>query len=406
MYDLIIVGGGAAGYFAAAELKSKKPEASVLILEKSGKTLAKVLVSGGGRCNVTNAEESPAKLVAFYPRGGKSLRKVFDVFGTAETKKWFGEKGVRLKTEADGRVFPVSDNSRTIIECLRAKTEAKGVKVKKRCGVKAFGKTEAGFKVQTDEGEFSCRKLLVATGGANKEKAYAWLADAGLTIKEPLPSLFTLNVPDSGLKGLEGVSMPSASVRLAGTKEERSGAILVTHWGVSGPAVLRLSAYASPIFHEKGYKCEALVNWWADKSEDDTRAELTRIGSEFPKKLVRNTPLFDMPTRLWERLVELSGIEGDRRWLDLSKKMRNRLVEHLVRFPLKVSGKTTFKEEFVTCGGVALNEVNLKTMESKKFPGLYLAGEVLDVDGVTGGFNFQFAWSSGYLAGTDVASKL
>ncbi|MBC6989707.1 NAD(P)/FAD-dependent oxidoreductase [Hymenobacter sp. BT491] len=402
------MGGGAAGFFGAIACAEANPQLTVILIEKTGKLLSKVRVSGGGRCNVTHACFSPAQLVQHYPRGGKQLKEPFKQFGAQDTVQWFERRGVQLKTEADGRMFPTTDSSETIAQCL--------LEAARQAGVKIWNNTAAEELTPLPEGGFSLRltgthaqelvvnKLLIATGGVPKSEGYNWLRALGHSVAEPVPSLFTFNVPESPLRELMGVSVPHARVVLAGSTLSYEGPLLVTHWGVSGPAVLKLSAWGARLLHELNYTGTALVSWVPTHTEEKLRQWLHEFRSQNGRKVVQSNPLFGLPQRLWRTLTDQAGVIGETRWSELAAKVQNRLIENLLRMPLAVRGKTTFKEEFVTCGGIPLAEVNMKTMASRLVPDLYFAGEVLDIDGITGGFNFQAAWTTGYLAGQAMSS--
>lgn len=396
---IIIVGAGAAGIFAAANMAAHHRRLQVTVLEKSSKLLSKVKISGGGRCNVTNSCKEPRHLIKNFPRSNKKLIQAFAQYGTADTIRWFEGRGVKLKTEPDGRVFPVSDNSQTIIDCLLKACESNGVKIISRMGVDQIIKKEKGFRLLTASGAApDCDRLLVATGGANKAEAYHWLEKLGHSIVPPVPSLFTFNLREKAITELAGVSVPEVTVKLAGTKLVQKGPILITHWGLSGPVVLRLSAWGARILHDKNYDYKILVNWLSEQKEQEARKALEAYKTKHPKQKIMGNPLFSLPKRLWEFLCAKAGITGETLWNNYSGKSYNRLINSLVADEYPASGKTTFKEEFVTCGGIPLSEVNLETMESRICPGLYFAGEVLDIDGITGGFNFQAAWTTGWLA--------
>lgn len=402
-----VLGGGAAGFFGAIACAEANPDTPVVLLEKTGKLLAKVRVSGGGRCNVTHACDTPAQLVAHYPRGSKQLKAAFQQFGVAETIAWFAQRGVGLKTEADGRMFPTTDSSETIARALEDAAHKAGVRIITQASVEAVRPLpQGGFELAVSGAgsrsvgpALRVSRLLIATGGNPKSAHYDWLRALGHAIAEPVPSLFTFNVPHSPLSELMGVSVPHARVTLAGEKLFYEGPLLVTHWGVSGPAVLKLSAWGARRLHELGYVGTALVNWIPGHTEDTLRPWLQQFRQENGRKTVGSNPQFNLPQRLWRNLTEQAGIAPATRWSDLPAKAQNRLLELLLRTPLAVRGKTTYKEEFVTCGGIALDEVDLKTMQSRHIPGLHFAGEVLDIDGITGGFNFQAAWTTGFLAG-------
>lgn len=401
---IIIIGAGAAGIFAAANMATHNSEIRVTVLEKSPKLLSKVKVSGGGRCNVTNACKEPRQLVKNYPRSHKKLVQAFAEFGTEDTVRWFEERGVKLKTEPDGRIFPVSDNSQTIIDCLLAACERNGVKILPRTGVDQIIREEDGFTLITASGEtLQGDKLLVATGGGNKPEAYHWLEKLGHSVAPPVPSLFTFNLKDKTITELSGVSVSEVTVKIAGTKLEQKGPILITHWGLSGPVVLRTSAWGARILHDKNYSYTVLVNWLSELKEPEARKAVEAYKTKHPKQKIINNPLFSLPKRLWEFLCAKAGIGAEMLWNNYSGKSYNRLINILVADEYQASGKTTFKEEFVTCGGIPLSEVNLNTMESKICPGLHFAGEVLDIDGITGGFNFQAAWTTGWLAAQAMA---
>jgi len=408
--DVVVIGGGAAGFFGAITCAQANPKARVLLLEKSPKLLAKVRVSGGGRCNVTHHCFTPSTFVQHYPRGAKQLKEAFKIFGAKETVDWFEKRGVRLKAEADGRMFPITDNSETIIDCLLQEARRLGVQIRTGAGVDKISPLQAsasaGFVLSLSNGEsIVAGKVLVSTGGQPKAPQYDWLRALGHKIQAPVPSLFTFNVPASPLKELQGISVPRANVRVAGQKLEYDGPLLITHWGYSGPAVLKLSAWGARFFYEQGYHFTALINWIPAYTETSLREHLQLFRQAHPKKVVAGNPLFGLPQRLWKALTQLAQVEEQTRWAELPAKNSNKLVEVLLRAPIEVKGKTTFKEEFVTCGGVDLSQVNMRTMESKLLPGLYFAGEVLDIDGITGGFNFQAAWTTGYLAGIAMAAS-
>lgn len=405
-YDIVVIGGGAAGYFAAIHAGNGGGN-KVVILEKTNKFLTKVAVSGGGRCNVTHDCDYPAQLVGNYPRGGKKLRKAFDLFDAQNTFRWFESRGVALKAESDGRVFPVSNSSQTIIDCLVKSAQENGVKIHFKREVRKIQMVEnKGFNlILANNDKLFAKKVIITTGGYNKTESYKWLADLGLKIARPVPSLFTFNVPDSEMKDLMGLSMPNGKVQIPGTKWKSEGPILITHWGFSAPVIIKLSAWAAIYLNEINYGFPILINW-TGLSEEETRLTLQEMRENHPGKLVVSNPLFEIPSRLWERLCTMANIGLETRYAELPTKQMNKLIENVIRSAFDVRGKTTFKEEFVTCGGVELSEIELASFECKKIPGLYLAGEVLNVDGVTGGFNFQHAWTSGYLAGKHAAESI
>jgi len=402
--SVIVIGGGAAGFFAAINTAQLHPNAEVTILEKSNKLLSKVSVSGGGRCNVTHACFDNAMLIKNYPRGEKELRNVFSRFTTTDTINWFRQRGVELKTETDGRMFPVTDNSQTIVDCLISEAEKHHVKIKMGVDIVEIIKNEdTTFTLKANGGgAFSCDKLIIATGGNSKETAYDWLKKLGHTIVKPVPSLFTFNIPNNSITQLMGVSVELARVKVQGTKIETEGPLLITHWGMSGPAVLKASAWGARQLNEMDYNFTALVNWLPKYKEEKLRIELQNQKSENSSKMVMNTQAFDLPKRLWEHLVKKALISDDTRWADVSKKQLNILTTVLLNDEYAVKGKTTFKEEFVTCGGINLKEIDFSTMQSKVVQNLYFAGEIIDVDGITGGFNFQNAWSTAYIVAQNV----
>ena len=393
--DAIIVGGGAAGFFGAIELKRRRPDWRVVLLEAAARPLAKVRISGGGRCNVTHACFEISRLVQHYPRGEKQLRALFSRFGPADTMKWFEDRGVPLKVESDGRVFPVSDSSQSIIDCLQGEAQRLGVEIRVNSRVLRI---EPGWTVHLQQESLSAPRLLLATGGA--PTVYPWLSQLGHQMIPPCPSLFTFTVDDVRLRDLPGVSVDSVRAVLE-TKPplRQEGALLITHWGLSGPVTLKLSAWGARMLQALDYQAWVRVDWLPDISQEEIRATFQRLQATSNKKISGDCP-WSLPRRLWRNLVG-----DDSSWSRASEKSLNRLLESLKNCRLRVVAKGVFKEEFVVAGGVPLAEVELKTLESKLCPGLYLAGELLDVDGITGGFNFQNAWASGYLAGAAMAAS-
>jgi len=402
-----IIGGGAAGFFAAITCAQENPNLQVLLFEKTSKLLAKVRISGGGRCNVTHHCFNPSQLIQYYPRGGKFLKAGFKLFGAADTVDWFQQRGVKLKTEADGRMFPVSNDSASVVNCLINQAQQAKVQIKTNLAVlaiKPLAEVNTGFMLTLSNGEIlTVAKVLISSGGNPKYENYQWLTQMGHQVIAPVPSLFTFNVPQSPLKELQGISVTPAKVKIAGQALENEGPLLVTHWGFSGPAVLKLSAWAARTLHDLDYQFQILINWVPEFTEESLRIALANYRQKYPKRLIASHQLFNLPQRLWKALVSLAEITEQTIWASLPAKNQNKLVEQLLRAPFEVKGKTTFKDEFVTCGGIDLKEINPTTMESKLHPGLYFAGEVLDIDGVTGGFNFQAAWTAGYLAGKAMA---
>jgi len=399
MYDVLIVGGGAAGFFAAVTLAEKNPELTIAILERGKDVLTKVSVSGGGRCNVTHAVFVPNDLVKFYPRGEKELRSPFHQFCTGDTIEWFENHGVELKIEDDGRMFPVTDSSQTIIDCFL--TVAKKFKVEVLTGhsVQSLFQAENSWKVETHQQTFRCKNLVVTTG--SNPKIWEMLKNLGHTIVSPVPSLFTFNIKDSRIKDLMGVSA-LASVKVQNSKLASSGPLLITHWGMSGPGILRLSAWGARELNDKNYQFILEVNWLYEMTLEEIASQLKDLKMSQAKKVVGKKSPFEFPNRLWESLVLAAGISADTKWADLSKLQLQNLTNQLGAGKFQVNGKSTFKEEFVTAGGIDLKEVNFKTMESKLFPHLYFAGEILNVDAITGGFNFQHAWTSGFIVSESI----
>lgn len=401
---VIILGGGAAGFFAAINCAQMHSNTEVILLEKSSKLLSKVRVSGGGRCNVTHACSDKSLLVKNYPRGSKELHTVFNRFAVNDTINWFEKRGVNLKTEADGRMFPTTDSSETIANCLLTEAEAAGVSIKLNVDIVEIIKNQNNsFTLKTASGGmFECDKLIVATGGNPKENAYDWIKKLGHSIVKPVPSLFTFNIPNNPITQLMGVSVPFVKVKIIETKLETEGPILITHWGLSGPAVLKASAWDARKLSDINYHFTASVNWLPTYNEEKLRIEITNQKVDNGAKIVLTNCPFELPKRLWEFLLQKSEISEIIRWADLSKKNINQLVNKLLADQYQVQGKTTFKEEFVTCGGVSLKEIELSSMQSKLVPNLYFAGEIIDVDGVTGGFNFQNAWSTAWIAAKNI----
>ncbi|GAA4844515.1 NAD(P)/FAD-dependent oxidoreductase [Algivirga pacifica] len=396
-----IIGGGAAGFFAGIHAAYQEGT-QVTIFEKSSQLLAKVKVSGGGRCNVTHACFQASALSKHYPRGEKFLKKAFGHFMTKDTIKFFEDRGVELKTEEDGRMFPTTDDSQTIINCLMAEAKKLGVMIRHKYEVTKLTPQEGGgYQLQFKAGEEAYfDRVIITTGGSPKITGLQWLKNLGLAVESPVPSLFTFNMPGDPIRGLMGLSVPQARVKVIGSKLAAEGPLLITHWGMSGPAVLRLSAWGARELSDRQYHFQVAVSWVTDRKEEELRTYIQQVKQEMGNRKVVNKNPFQLPSRLWNHLLEKIELDAEARWNDLSKKSLNRLINTLLADEYEVKGKTTFKEEFVTCGGVSLQEINVKRMESKQLPGLFFAGEVLDIDGITGGFNFQAAWTTGYLAGT------
>ncbi len=394
-----VIGGGAAGFFAALSVKEHHPSYQVTLYEKTSKVLSKVKVSGGGRCNVTNGSASISEVSKAYPRGSKLMKKGLKVFNTSDTQAWFEGRGVKLKTEADGRVFPVADDSQVIIDCLFKEVKRMGVVLKMSAGVSAVDVSDEVIHLRLKDQKVECDRLIIATGGGPKLNQFDWLKDLGQEIIAPIPSLFTFNMPDEPIIKLMGVVAPDAQVSIQGSKLKSSGPLLITHWGMSGPAILKLSAFGARTLHDKNYNFNIQVNWANVVSNEEVLLHLKELIATHPKKKVSNLRPFELPDRLWRFLLDKATIDHDKPWQEIGKKLLNKLTTLLTNDVYTVRGKTTFKEEFVTCGGVSLSGIYQSTMQSKIHSNIYFAGEILDVDGITGGYNFQAAWCTGYIAG-------
>ncbi|MFV5699625.1 NAD(P)/FAD-dependent oxidoreductase [Flavobacterium sp. ZT3R17] len=398
-FDIIIVGGGAAGFFTAINIVEKNPKLKVAILERGTEVLNKVRISGGGRCNVTHACFEPNELVKFYPRGEKELRGPFHQFCSGDTIEWFEKHGVELKIEPDGRMFPVSNSSQTIIDCFLKATQKLGIAVLTGQSVQSIFKKDTLWKIETQSENYLAEKLILATG--SNPKVWEMLQSFGHAVVSPVPSLFTFNIKDSRIKELPGV-VAQVTVKVKDTKLISTGPLLITHWGMSGPAILKLSAWGARILHDKNYQFTIFVNWLNDADKEDVEKKLKELKQEHAKKSVSKKSPFELTNRLWESLVLASGIESETKWADLSKIQLQNLANQLTNGTFQVNGKSTFKEEFVTAGGVDLKEINFKTMESKLHENLYFAGEIVNIDAITGGFNFQNAWTSGFIVANAV----
>ncbi|HEV2692674.1 MAG TPA: NAD(P)/FAD-dependent oxidoreductase [Verrucomicrobiae bacterium] len=401
----IVVGGGAAGFFAA--IAAAEQGADVTILEKTSRVLEKVRISGGGRCNVTHACFETRDFATRYPRGERALLSPFQKFSARDTVAWFEARGVKLKTERDGRMFPTTDSSETIIHCLTDAAEKAGVKFRMNCAVESASKLANGTFELTLAGtageKINCNKLLLATGGCRAAVAGQLAASLGHTLVAPVPSLFTFQIESPWLRSLAGVSLELAEVSVPVAKLRERGPLLVTHWGLSGPAVLKMSAWGARTLHDIGYKFPLLVNWLPESNPEKIISEFQARRENTGAKLLVNVPLHPLTARLWEQLVLAAGIARETRWAGLTRAQMQALVQQLTRTEFAVTGKSLNKDEFVTCGGVKLAEVDFKAMESKCCPGLFFAGELLDIDGITGGFNFQAAWTTGFIAGRAMA---
>ncbi|MGB6223566.1 aminoacetone oxidase family FAD-binding enzyme [Haloferula sp.] len=410
-YDLIVAGGGAAGYFAAITFAEARPGSRIVILEKSREVLGKVRISGGGRCNVTHACFDPRALSAFYPRGSKQLLGPFHHWGPTDTMEWFESRGVPLKIESDGRVFPQSDSSQSIIDCLTVSARDAGVEVRKSTAVKSVSRLDDGdYEAALSEGtSLRTRALLLTLGGTRNRFGSDLAEQFGHRIQVAAPSLFTFKISDPRLADLQGLSVGHAGVKIAGLKLASSGPVLITHWGLSGPGILRISAWGARDLLERDYRFEVIVNWCGDLREETIIAGFEQKRIDSPRKKVVNDPMFKIPIRLWKRLVEAAAGDKDAdslHWPHLTKDTSRRLAAQLGACRFQVDGKSMNKDEFVTCGGVHLSDVNFKTMESRKADGLYFAGEILDIDGITGGFNFQAAWTTARIAGEAIADSM
>ncbi len=395
----MVIGGGAAGFFCAVNAARLHPDATVIVLEKSSKLLSKVRVSGGGRCNVTHSCFSISEMIRKYPRGENFLKKAFHHFFTTDTIEWFKERNVLLKTEPDGRMFPITNNSETIVNCLIKEANRYQVEIRMNAAVEALEKINGVFVISIAGSKtIKADAVCIASGGYPKSAQFEWLINTGHTIQPPVPSLFTFNMPGNGITALMGVSVPEATVKIIGTKLQQTGPLLITHWGMSGPAILKTSAWGARMLAEKNYEYRIQVNWLPQYNEQSLKEKILRTRFDMAAQKISNRNPFALPSRLWEYFLAECGINNDTRWADLPAKEQNKLVKILCAHEFDVKGKTTFKEEFVTAGGIHLEEIDSSTMQSRRVPGLFFAGEVIDVDGITGGFNFQNAWTTGWIA--------
>ncbi|WCM41783.1 NAD(P)/FAD-dependent oxidoreductase [Flavobacterium sp. CBA20B-1] len=402
-FDVIIIGGGASGFFTAINLAMQNPDIRIAILERSNEVLSKVKISGGGRCNVTHACFIPNMLTKYYPRGEKELKGPFHTFCTGDVMEWFSERGVLLKIEEDGRVFPESDNSQTIIDCFLNEAENLHIKVIKQTIVQQLSKEENLWKIETSKDTYRAKQVVMATG--SNVKIWDLLKTVNHTIVNPVPSLFTFNIKDDRIKDLMGVSTEMVSIKVKDAPLKASGPLLITHWGMSGPAILRLSAWGARELFQKNYQFQLIVNFTNDLVFDEVLDELMQLKKSNPKKTIYKHAHYGLTMRLWHQLVLASGITEAMIWADVPKKQLVKLAEQLTQATFNVNGKSTFKDEFVTAGGIDLKEVNFKTMESKLQDNLYFTGEILNIDAITGGFNFQNAWTTGFLAANAIAAK-
>ena len=398
-FDILIVGGGAAGFFSAINIVERNPKLKVAILERGKEVLSKVRVSGGGRCNVTHACFEPNELVKYYPRGEKELRGPFHQFCSGDTIEWFEKHGVELKIEDDGRMFPVSNSSQTIIDCFLTASHKLDITILTGQSVQSIFKKDNCWKIETQTENYLAEKLILATG--SNPKIWDMLHTFGHAIVTPVPSLFTFNIKDPRIKELPGIAT-QVSVKVIGNKLESTGPLLITHWGMSGPAILKLSAWGARILHDKNYQFAIEVNWLNDIETEEAETLLKELKQEHAKKTVTKKSPLEVQNRLWESLVLASGIGAETKWADLSKIQLHNLASQLTKGIFQVNGKSTFKDEFVTAGGIDLKEINFKTMESKLHPSLYFAGEIVNIDAITGGFNFQNAWTSGFIVSESI----
>jgi hypothetical protein len=403
---LVVIGGGAAGFFCAVNAARLDPGLHVILLEKTSKLLSKVKVSGGGRCNVTHACFSIADMTKKYPRGAAFLKKAFHHFFTTDTISWFRERGVELKTEADGRMFPLSNSSQTIVDCLLQEANKYHVEILMNAAVVSLSRDDGGWKISLNNKVLNADQVCIACGGFSKPEQFDWIRQTRHTIEAPVPSLFTFNIPNNRITELMGISLENVLIKITGTKLKEDGPMLITHWGLSGPAVLKLSAWGARELAAKLYDFGIVVNWIPAYNEISLKEKMQQLRFDIAAQKIYNRNPFNLPARLWEYFLTQTGIPEETRWADLPAKEQNKLIKILCAQDFAVKGKTTFKEEFVTAGGVKLNEVDVNTMQSKIAEGLYFAGEILDVDAVTGGYNFQNAWTTGWIAAKGITKNV
>ncbi len=399
--EVAIIGGGAAGFFAAINVKINYPESDVVIFEKSKDVLSKVKISGGGRCNITNACSVLKELSEAYPRGGNALKRAFRIFNNKDAMQWFESHGVQLTIQDDNCVFPHSQNSQTIIDCFLEQTENLKIKVELEAGVKAIRKNENKLQLTLVGGKDPTRsfdKVIVATGGSPLREGLVWLEKLKHRIEDPVPSLFTFKMPDDAVTELMGIVVENTLVRIQGSKLNSAGALLVTHWGMSGPAILKLSSLGARLLSEKDYIFKIQINWTNVRNNDDVVTTLKNIVADHPRKMLANVRPYFLPERLWSYLLQKSEVSADKKWGEVGKTASNKLVNILTNDVYQVQGRTQFRDEFVTCGGVSLESIEFNTMQSKECENLYFAGEVMDIDGITGGYNFQAAWTTAFIA--------
>lgn len=408
---LVVIGGGAAGFFCAVNAARLNPGLKVVIIEKTNKILSKVKVSGGGRCNITHACFDITEMSKKYPRGSNFVKKAYHQFFTTDTIKWFEDRGVKLKTEEDGRIFPVTDSSQTIIDCLLNEVNNYSVEIMMNAEVKSVVYKDSYFELMLSGFASERHRLLttdylcIACGGYPKSSMFEWIKELGHSVESPLPSLFTFNIPGHPITKLMGITVENVRVKIVSSKLEQTGPLLITHWGLSGPAILKLSAWGAKELSAMNYEFKILINWLPVFNEQQLAEKFQSLRFELASQKIVNKNPFGLPQRLWEYLLDRSGVNNEKRWADIPAREQNKFIRNLCACEFDVKGKTTFKEEFVTAGGLKLNEIDHNSMMSKKVPNLFFAGEIMDVDGVTGGFNFQHAWTSGYIAAKNIAAQ-
>ncbi|HQV59131.1 MAG: NAD(P)/FAD-dependent oxidoreductase [Chitinophagaceae bacterium] len=408
---LVVIGGGAAGFFCAVNAARLNPGLKVVIIEKTNKILSKVKVSGGGRCNITHACFDITEMSKKYPRGSNFVKKAYHQFFTTDTIKWFEDRGVKLKTEEDGRIFPVTDSSQTIIDCLLNEVNNYSVEIMMNAEVKSVVYKDSYFELMLSGFASERHRLLttdylcIACGGYPKSSMFEWIKELGHSVESPLPSLFTFNIPGHPITKLMGITVENVRVKIVSSKLEQTGPLLITHWGLSGPAILKLSAWGAKELSAMNYEFKILINWLPVFNEQQLAERFQSLRFELASQKILNKNPFGLPQRLWEYLLDRSGVSNEKRWADIPAREQNKFIRNLCACEFDVKGKTTFKEEFVTAGGLKLNEIDHNSMMSKKVPNLFFAGEIMDVDGVTGGFNFQHAWTSGYIAAKNIAAQ-
>ncbi len=408
---LVVIGGGAAGFFCAVNAARLNPGLKVVIIEKTNKILSKVKVSGGGRCNITHACFDITEMSKNYPRGSNFVKKAFHQFFTTDTIQWFEDRGVKLKTEEDGRIFPVTDSSQTIIDCLLKEVNKYSVEIMMNAEVKSVVYKDNCFELRLSGFASQSHRLLttdylcIACGGYPKSSMFEWIKELGHSVEIPVPSLFTFNIPGHPITKLMGITVENVRVKIVSSKLEQTGPLLITHWGLSGPAILKLSAWGAKELSTMNYEFKILINWLPVFNEQQLAEKFQSLRFELASQKIVNKNPFGLPQRLWEYLLDRSGVNNEKRWADIPAREQNKFIRNLCACEFDVKGKTTFKEEFVTAGGLKLNEIDHNSLMSKKVPNLFFAGEIMDVDGVTGGFNFQHAWTSGYIAAKTIAAQ-